>query len=341
MQHHHYGQAGSIYASQRMQQQQQPGGSNPYSSMQFGHHTMPQQYGSSQYAPSQQPPPQHLQQPQLQQQQSWYQSASQRSVEPTTAAASRYAGYSSQGTSARAYSSSGSAQPANYSQLGAQQQQPYQSYTSQLASGMSDIRTSEMSVTRGSQQDIHDGRASASSVASSSQMQPQQLQPESMSRSSAPMQPQSTQHAGNEHEKARYRAKIDELQGIADRQAADLRRRNEELLDLQRNHEAFREKFILFREGMRSKTDESDARFRKLEAELKLNQEQLASLHAHHQQHIRPAERALSVPQLRALEEEAESLRREKGQLSEQLQAKDSGANNFRMQVCVCVCACA
>ena len=54
-------------------------------------------------------------------------------------------------------------------------------------------------------------------------------------------------------------------------QTADLQRRNEELLDLQRNHEAFREKFILFREGMRSKTDESDARFRKLEAELAQN----------------------------------------------------------------------
>ena len=31
-------------------------------------------------------------------------------------------------------------------------------------------------------------------------------------------------------------------------QALQLRRRNEELLDLQRNHEAFREKFVLFRE---------------------------------------------------------------------------------------------
>lgn len=144
------------------------------------------------------------------------------------------------------------------------------------------------------------------------------------------MQPQSMSHG--EQEKARYRAKIDELQGIADRQAADLRRRNEELLDLQRNHEAFREKFILFREGMRSKTDESDARFRKLEAELKLNQEQLVALHAQQQQ-IRPAERAVTAPQLQALEEEAELLQREKRQVSERLQAIDSGANNFRVQV--------
>lgn len=145
------------------------------------------------------------------------------------------------------------------------------------------------------------------------------------------MQPQSASHG--EQEKARYRAKIDELQGIADRQAADLRRRNEELLDLQRNHEAFREKFILFREGMRSKTDESDARFRKLEAELKLNQEQLVALHAQQQQQIRPAERALTAPQLQALEEEAASLQLEKRQVSERLQAIDSGANNFRVQV--------
>jgi hypothetical protein len=58
------------------------------------------------------------------------------------------------------------------------------------------------------------------------------------------------------------RAKVEHLQGLVDKQALQLRRRNEELLDLQRNHEAFREKFVLFREGMRSKTDESDSRFR-------------------------------------------------------------------------------
>ena len=282
MQHSHYGAMGAgIYNSQRLQPQRQHGGaSNPYSSMQYGHHAAPpqQQYGASQYAP---PPPQQHQQHQQQQhhhhqqqqpqppqapqslQQSWYQSSSQRSVEPTPA--SRYAGYTSQ-SSARAYALSDSAQPGNYSQSAAPQQSSYQSYTSQLAaSGMSETRASDMM--RSSQRELYDGRTSSSSAAGGSQV----LQPESMSRSSAPMQPQQASTQG-EQEAARYRAKIEELQGIADRQAADLRRRNEELLDLQRNHEAFREKFILFREGMRSKTDESDSRFRKLEAELKLNQ---------------------------------------------------------------------
>ena len=59
-------------------------------------------------------------------------------------------------------------------------------------------------------------------------------------------------------------ARVEELQQLVDRQALQLRRRNDELLDLQRNHEAFREKFVLFREGMRSKTEEADARCRHL-----------------------------------------------------------------------------
>ena len=63
-------------------------------------------------------------------------------------------------------------------------------------------------------------------------------------------------------------ARVEELQQLVDRQALQLRRRNDELLDLQRNHEAFREKFVLFREGMRSKTEEADARFRHLAPQL-------------------------------------------------------------------------
>ena len=63
-------------------------------------------------------------------------------------------------------------------------------------------------------------------------------------------------------------ARVEELQQLVDRQALQLRRRNDELLDLQRNHEAFREKFVLFREGMRSKSEEADARFRHLAPQL-------------------------------------------------------------------------
>lgn len=72
----------------------------------------------------------------------------------------------------------------------------------------------------------------------------------------------------DQRERDRLRSRNEELQALADKQAQDLRRRNDELLDLQRNHEAFREKFILFREGMRTKNDETDARFKQLQEEL-------------------------------------------------------------------------
>jgi len=84
-------------------------------------------------------------------------------------------------------------------------------------------------------------------------------------------------NAADEKEKERLRQRVDELQALADKQAQDLRRRNDELLDLQRNHEAFREKFILFREGMRTKNDETDAKFRSLQAELKASKDELAT----------------------------------------------------------------
>ncbi|EKX51087.1 hypothetical protein GUITHDRAFT_103008 [Guillardia theta CCMP2712] len=45
-----------------------------------------------------------------------------------------------------------------------------------------------------------------------------------------------------------------------------------------RQKEAFREKFILFREGMRSKTDESDSRIQQMEEELRKTQEEIAQL---------------------------------------------------------------
>ncbi|EKX35429.1 hypothetical protein GUITHDRAFT_118346 [Guillardia theta CCMP2712] len=54
-------------------------------------------------------------------------------------------------------------------------------------------------------------------------------------------------------DKERLKAQADELQGVVDRQTLEIRRRymlNEELLELQRNHEAFREKFILFRDEL-------------------------------------------------------------------------------------------
>eukprot|EP00286_Rhodomonas_abbreviata_P028126 CAMPEP_0181312852 /NCGR_PEP_ID=MMETSP1101-20121128/13925_1 /TAXON_ID=46948 /ORGANISM="Rhodomonas abbreviata, Strain Caron Lab Isolate" /LENGTH=768 /DNA_ID=CAMNT_0023419745 /DNA_START=402 /DNA_END=2705 /DNA_ORIENTATION=- len=111
-------------------------------------------------------------------------------------------------------------------------------------------------------------------------------------------------------EKERLKGKVDELQGLVDRQAGDLRRRNEELLDLQRNHEAFREKFILFREGMRSKTDESDARFRKLEAELKLAHEELTT---------RREQNSGGDAKQKHLERQLEALRTSNGELEQKL----------------------
>jgi len=93
-------------------------------------------------------------------------------------------------------------------------------------------------------------------------------------------QPPSNQIPGLDMDKERLKAQADELQGVVDRQTLEIRRRNEELLELQRNHEAFREKFILFREGVRSKTDETDARCRKLEAQLRASKDELANRRA-------------------------------------------------------------
>jgi len=78
-------------------------------------------------------------------------------------------------------------------------------------------------------------------------------------------------------EKEKLKVQAEELQGVVDRQALEIRRRNEELLELQRNHEAFREKFILFREGIRTKTDETDAKYRKLELQLRASKDELAN----------------------------------------------------------------
>eukprot|EP00960_Hanusia_phi_P010660 312873-Hanusia_phi.AAC.3 len=89
-------------------------------------------------------------------------------------------------------------------------------------------------------------------------------------------------------EKENLRYKVEELKSKVDIQAEEIVRRNEELIDLQRNHvesllpvsakltsdlqEAFREKFILFREGMRTKTDESDSRIQQMEESLRRTQ---------------------------------------------------------------------
>mmetsp|Transcript_36111 Transcript_36111/g.112825 ORF Transcript_36111/g.112825 Transcript_36111/m.112825 type:complete len:770 (-) Transcript_36111:145-2454(-) len=86
------------------------------------------------------------------------------------------------------------------------------------------------------------------------------------------------QHQISTQEKDNLRQKVDELKSKVDVQAEEIIRRNEELIDLQRNHEAFREKFILFREGMRSKTDESDSRIQQMEEELRKTQEEIAQL---------------------------------------------------------------
>jgi len=119
-------------------------------------------------------------------------------------------------------------------------------------------------------------------------------------------------------EKDRLRAKVEELQALVDRQSGDLRRRNEELLDLQRNHEAFREKFILFREGMRSKTDESDARFRKLESELKMAHEELST---------RREQGAGGDVRTKSLERQVENLKQSNTDLEEELaRARKSAA---------------
>uniref|UniRef100_A0A7S0E1G1 Uncharacterized protein n=1 Tax=Hanusia phi TaxID=3032 RepID=A0A7S0E1G1_9CRYP len=79
-------------------------------------------------------------------------------------------------------------------------------------------------------------------------------------------------------EKENLRYKVEELKSKVDIQAEEIVRRNEELIDLQRNHEAFREKFILFREGMRTKTDESDSRIQQMEESLRRTQEEIAQL---------------------------------------------------------------
>lgn len=132
-------------------------------------------------------------------------------------------------------------------------------------------------------------------------------------------------------EKERLRIRIDELQTLVDRQNGDLQRRNDELLDLQRNHEAFREKFILFREGMRSKTDESDARFRKLEAELKLSQEELARHRGQMDRKLAGDE--ASTMRAKDLEAKIEALSKEGMELKEQLQvARNNSAEKVLAQ---------
>lgn len=120
------------------------------------------------------------------------------------------------------------------------------------AGSMQDLRASSSSVSvkagqPESHKDMYDLRASSSNI------------PMRASHQALPTQPGSSSGLTTEED---GRAKVEYLQGLVDKQALQLRRRNEELLDLQRNHEAFREKFVLFREGMRSKTDESDGRFR-------------------------------------------------------------------------------
>lgn len=196
----------------------------------------------------------------------------------------------------------------------------------QAATQVASMRASE--IPRSSQRQSFDthGRASSSSTFGGA---PITVDKPTMTRAGAPMPPpQSSQQSypQNEIEKARVRSKVDELQAIADRQAADLRRRNEELLDLQRNHEAFREKFILFREGMRSKTDESDARFRTLEAELKLNNEQLATIQTQPRNlSTRASTAGVEEGALRVLEEEGEQLTRHKAQLSQEWQTLNAG----------------
>jgi len=149
----------------------------------------------------------------------------------------------------------------------------------------------------------------------------------------APSQPNSNSgvplSSGGEDE----RGKVEHLQGLVDKQALQLRRRNEELLDLQRNHEAFREKFVLFREGMRSKTDESDGRFRKLEADLRTSQQQLV---AWREQNARDAsgneaDRGAAAMVLRVREREAtvSALRGEVRELTGKVnEARDSSVSD-------------